>query len=82
LELHTCRQISRRGGEGEQIVAGGGEAPGGSRELAFQGRDYPAELGVHLGLVGLAEDGADQGRHPRLAGLVHLRQKVTKVVKP
>jgi hypothetical protein len=36
---------------------------------------------MNFGRVGLVEDGPDQGRHPGLAGLAYLRQKITKVVR-
>jgi hypothetical protein len=55
---------------------------GGGRELCFQGGDHAVELGGDLGRVGLVEDGADQGGHPGLAGLGHLRQEIAEVVKP
>jgi len=74
--------LAGHGGEGEQVVAGIGEVGRGGRELAVQGFDHPAELGVHLGGVGLVEDGPHQGGHPRLTGLAHLGQQIAQVVKP
>jgi len=42
--------------------------------------DHPTELFAHRGGVGLVEDGAHHGGHPRLCGLGHPGQQVAQVV--
>jgi hypothetical protein len=49
------------------------EMLGGGGQLGFQCLHDPAELGVHVGGVGLVEDGAGQGGDPGLPGTTEFR---------
>lgn len=69
FELHVWRQISRgnavNASRSSPIV---GEVLADDGQLRLQRAHDSVELGVHLGGVGLVDDGADQGGHPRLRG--------------
>jgi hypothetical protein len=53
---------------------------GRGRELGLERLDDAGELGSDLVGVGLVEDGAQQGQHPRLGALGHLGRQVASVV--
>jgi hypothetical protein len=73
-------QLAGVGGEGQQVLAGGGKVFGRFGVVVGQGGHDAVELGVHRVGVGLVEDGADLRSHGRLGGFRHLGQQVAQVM--
>lgn len=72
--------LAGEGGEGQQVLAGLIQVRGGCGELGFQSAHDLDVLGADGGGVGLLEDGADQGGHPRLGRFGHLGGQIPRVV--
>ena len=73
-------QLPWVGGEGQQLVAGGGKVLSRLGIVVGQGGHDPVELGMHSLRVGLVEDGSNLRSHVGLGGFRHLGQQVAQVM--
>jgi len=73
--------LTREGGEGQQVVLRGIQVGCSLGELGLQRVQHVPRLGLHGVGVGLFENGPQQGRHPGLGRLGDLVQQVAGVVK-